>query len=49
VAERLGFTFEGILPGGLRFKNRADDVALFAVTAERWNAERAVAAGLSGS
>jgi ribosomal-protein-serine acetyltransferase len=36
VAERLGFTFEGVLPGGLRFKRRSDDVALYGVTAERW-------------
>ncbi|MBV9581037.1 MAG: GNAT family N-acetyltransferase [Chloroflexi bacterium] len=36
VAERLGFTFEGILPRGLQFKNRADDVALYAVTAGQW-------------
>jgi ribosomal-protein-serine acetyltransferase len=37
LAERLGFTFEGILPGGLRFANRADDVALYGMTAARWN------------
>ncbi|MBV9323380.1 MAG: GNAT family N-acetyltransferase [Chloroflexi bacterium] len=36
VAERLGFTFEGILPRGLQFMNRADDVALYAVTARQW-------------
>jgi ribosomal-protein-serine acetyltransferase len=36
VAERLGFAFEGILPGGLRFANRSDDVALYGVTAARW-------------
>jgi ribosomal-protein-serine acetyltransferase len=41
VAERLGFTYEGILPAGLRFKNRSDDVALYGVTAERWNASLA--------
>jgi ribosomal-protein-serine acetyltransferase len=44
VAERLGFTFEGILPGGLRFKHRADDVALYGVTAERWTAPLATVA-----
>jgi ribosomal-protein-serine acetyltransferase len=37
VAERLGFYFEGVLPAGLRFSNRSDDVALYAVTAEKWN------------
>jgi ribosomal-protein-serine acetyltransferase len=36
VAERLGFSFEGILPHGLQFMNRADDVALYAVTARKW-------------
>jgi ribosomal-protein-serine acetyltransferase len=36
VAERLGFAYEGILPGGLRFSNRADDVALYGVTADQW-------------
>jgi ribosomal-protein-serine acetyltransferase len=36
LAERLGFTFEGILPRGLQFMRRADDVALYAVTALRW-------------
>ena len=36
LAERLGFTFEGILPRGLQFIRRADDVALYGVTAERW-------------
>jgi ribosomal-protein-serine acetyltransferase len=41
VAERLGFSFEGTLPGGLRFAHRADDVALYSVTAERWAAWRA--------
>jgi ribosomal-protein-serine acetyltransferase len=40
LAERLGFTFEGILPGGLRFSNRADDVALYGVTAETWKVMR---------
>jgi ribosomal-protein-serine acetyltransferase len=38
VAERLGFGFEGTLPGGLRFTHRSDDVALYSVTAERWSA-----------
>jgi ribosomal-protein-serine acetyltransferase len=38
VAERLGFTFEGVLPRGLQFVQRADDVALYAVTARQWAA-----------
>jgi ribosomal-protein-serine acetyltransferase len=38
VAERLGFTFEGVLPRGLQFMQRADDVALYAVTARQWAA-----------
>jgi ribosomal-protein-serine acetyltransferase len=36
LAERLGFSFEGILPRGLQFIRRADDVALYGMTAERW-------------
>lgn len=40
LAERLGFAFEGVLPAGLRFTNRSDDVALYAVTADQWNASR---------
>ncbi len=36
VAERLGFTFEGVLPGALRFARRTDDVALYHVTATDW-------------
>ena len=41
VAERLGFTYEGVLPAGLRFTNRSDDVALYGVTAAQWqSAER---------
>lgn len=36
VAERLGFSFEGILARGLQFIHRADDVALYAMTATRW-------------
>jgi ribosomal-protein-serine acetyltransferase len=36
VARRLGFTYEGILPRGLQFMARSDDVALFGMTAERW-------------
>jgi ribosomal-protein-serine acetyltransferase len=38
LAERLGFSFEGVLRGGLRFSHRADDVAMYGVTAARWNA-----------
>jgi ribosomal-protein-serine acetyltransferase len=38
VAERLGFTFEGVLPRGLQFMQRADDVALYGVTARQWAA-----------
>lgn len=41
VAERLGFSYEGILPAGLRFANRADDVALYGVTAQQWVAAHA--------
>ncbi|MCA1646824.1 MAG: GNAT family N-acetyltransferase [Chloroflexi bacterium] len=37
VAERLGFSYEGVLPAGLRFSNRADDVALYSVTAAQWS------------
>jgi ribosomal-protein-serine acetyltransferase len=37
VAERLGFTYEGILQRGLQFIKRADDVALFGVSAQAWN------------
>jgi ribosomal-protein-serine acetyltransferase len=36
LAERLGFAYEGILPAGLRFSNRADDVALYGLNAEQW-------------
>jgi ribosomal-protein-serine acetyltransferase len=36
LAERLGFTYEGILPRGLQFIHRADDVALYGMTAEHW-------------
>jgi ribosomal-protein-serine acetyltransferase len=36
VADRLGFSFEGILPRGLQFMTRADDVALYGVTARQW-------------
>lgn len=38
VAERLGFTYEGVLPAGLRFKHRSDDVALYGVTKDVWTA-----------
>jgi ribosomal-protein-serine acetyltransferase len=38
LAERLGFSYQGLQPGGLRFRSRADDVALYSVTAERWDA-----------
>ncbi|HEV7662111.1 MAG TPA: GNAT family protein [Chloroflexota bacterium] len=40
VATRLGFVFESILPGGLRFADRSDDVALYNVTAEQWRIKR---------
>jgi len=43
VAERLGFVYEGVLPAGLRFLNRADDVALYGVTAHQWQAMHAQA------
>jgi ribosomal-protein-serine acetyltransferase len=36
LAERLGFVYEGVLPGSLRFANRSDDVALYAISADRW-------------
>lgn len=36
VAERLGFDFEGVMPGGLQFAKRADDVALYGVTSKAW-------------
>jgi ribosomal-protein-serine acetyltransferase len=36
LAERLGFSFEGVLPAGLRFSNRSDDVALYGVAAAQW-------------
>jgi ribosomal-protein-serine acetyltransferase len=36
LAERLGFAYEGILPGALRFSNRSDDLALYFVTADKW-------------
>jgi ribosomal-protein-serine acetyltransferase len=36
LAERLGFTFEGVMPGGLQFMHRADDVALYGVSAKQW-------------
>jgi ribosomal-protein-serine acetyltransferase len=36
LAKRLGFSLEGILPGALQFANRADDVALYGVTAAEW-------------
>jgi ribosomal-protein-serine acetyltransferase len=38
VAERLGFSFEGIMPGGLQFAHRSDDVALYGVAASHWGA-----------
>lgn len=38
LAERLGFSFEGIHTRGLRFSNRTDDLALYTVTAEQWTA-----------
>lgn len=42
VAERLGFDFEGVMPAGLQFANRADDVALYGVTAKAWAAALSV-------
>ena len=42
VAERLGFNFEGVMPAGLQFANRADDVALYGVTAKAWAAALSV-------
>src|SRR5712691_10333480 len=43
VAERLGFVYEGVVAAGLRFVNRADDVALYGVTAAQWQALHATA------
>ncbi|MDQ6670114.1 MAG: GNAT family N-acetyltransferase [Chloroflexota bacterium] len=40
LAERLGFSFEGIHTRGLRFANRTDDLALYSVTAAQWTAAR---------
>jgi ribosomal-protein-serine acetyltransferase len=37
VAERLGFMYQGVLPGGLQFARRSDDVALYGMTAKRWS------------
>jgi len=37
LAERLGFSYEGVLPRGLQLSSRADDVALYGVTARQWN------------
>jgi ribosomal-protein-serine acetyltransferase len=36
VAERLGFAFDGVMPGALRFAKRNDDVALYSVSAADW-------------
>jgi len=36
LAERLGFAFEGVMPRGLQFTHRADDVALYGITAAQW-------------
>jgi ribosomal-protein-serine acetyltransferase len=38
VAERLGFALEGVLPSGLQFRDRSDDVALYGVTSKQWAA-----------
>ena len=43
VAERLGFVYEGVLPAGLRFAHRSDDVALYGVTAAQWQSVQAQA------
>jgi ribosomal-protein-serine acetyltransferase len=47
VAERLGFTYEGVLPRGLQFMNRADDVALYGLSAHQWTAAGRENANLS--
>ena len=36
LAERLGFALERTLPGGLRFANRSEDVAFYAISADRF-------------
>jgi ribosomal-protein-serine acetyltransferase len=41
LAERLGFGLEGILPSALHFTHRADDVALYSITASEWNSRYA--------
>ncbi|MGI9147895.1 MAG: GNAT family N-acetyltransferase [Chloroflexota bacterium] len=38
LAERLGFSFQGIHPRGLRFAHRTDDIALYSITAAQWSA-----------
>ncbi len=43
VAGRLGFAYEGIMPGGLQFLHRADDVAMYGVTARQWQRAAAMA------
>jgi ribosomal-protein-serine acetyltransferase len=43
LAERLGFSLQGILPAALQFSNRADDVALYGVTASDWTGARSSA------
>jgi ribosomal-protein-serine acetyltransferase len=40
LAERLGLTYEGIMPRGLQFMRRAEDVALYGVTARQWGGLR---------
>jgi ribosomal-protein-serine acetyltransferase len=47
LAERLGFTFQSVLPAGLVFSNRLDDVAFYALAATQWSPEPPVTAPTS--
>ncbi|GAA1968289.1 GNAT family N-acetyltransferase [Kitasatospora viridis] len=40
LAERLGFTFDEVVPGGLEFADGPRDRALYHLTAEEWAARR---------
>jgi ribosomal-protein-serine acetyltransferase len=49
VAQRLGFAFEGVMPRGLHFMSRADDVALYGVSAKQWSGAPRPASRLLGA
>jgi len=36
LAEGLGFVYQGVMPRALQFMRRAEDVALYGVTARQW-------------